>query len=59
MLVKKYDGELSKKYFNITLDYMSINEKEFWEIVDSWRSPHIWEKNEKFEWKLKRPIWKE
>lgn len=59
MLVKKYDGELSKKYFNITLDYMSINEKEFWEIVDSWRSPHIWKKNEKFEWKLKRPIWKE
>ena len=59
MLVKKFDSELSKKYFKITLDYMSISEKEFWEVIDSWRSSHIWEKTEKFEWKLKNPIWKE
>ena len=59
MLVKKYDGELSKKYFKTTLDYMSINEKEFWEVIDSWRSPHIWEKKDNFQWKLKTPIWEE
>ena len=59
MLVKKFDSELSKKYFKITLDYMSISEKEFWEVIDSWRSPHIWEKTEQFLWRLKNPIWKE
>ena len=59
MLVKKFDGELSKKYFQVTLDYMSLSGKEFWEVIDSWRSPHIWEKTEKFLWKLKNPIWKE
>ena len=59
MLVKKFDGELAKKYLNVTLDYMSISEKEFWEVIDSWRSPHIWEKAEKNQWKLKNPIWKE
>ena len=59
MLVKKYDGELTKKYFDITLNYLSINEEEFWKIIDSWRSTHIWEKNDKSEWSLKKPIWKE
>lgn len=60
MLIKKYDGELSKKYFNVTLDYMSISEKEFWEVIDTWRSPHIWEKKgTQEEWTLKNTIWKE
>jgi len=60
MLIKKFDGELSKKYFDITLDYLSISEKEFWEVIDAWRSPHIWEKTgTQEEWKLKNPIWKE
>jgi N-acetyl sugar amidotransferase len=56
MLVKKYDGELSKRYFRITLDYMGITEDEFWSVVDSWRSPHIWEKNSKG-WKLLHTVW--
>ena len=55
-LVKKYDGELSKRYFQITLDYMGITESEFWSVVDSWRSPHIWEKNSKG-WKLLHTVW--
>ena len=59
MLVKKFDGELSKKYFKVTLDYMSISEKEFWEVIDSWRSPHIWGKTEENQWKLNNPIWEE
>ena len=60
MLIKKFDGELSKRYFDITLEYMSISEKEFWEVIDTWRSPHIWEKTgTQEEWKLKNPIWKD
>jgi hypothetical protein len=57
MLVKKFDGELTKKYFEITLDYLNVTEEEFWEVVDSWRSPHLWEKDENLEWKLKHTVW--
>jgi N-acetyl sugar amidotransferase len=55
-LVKKYDGQISKQYFQVTLDYMGISESEFWSVIDSWRSPHIWEKVDNL-WKLKRAIW--
>lgn len=57
-LVKKFDGELPKKYFQETLDYMEITEDEFEKVIDSWRSPHIWKKNKNDEWELKYPIWK-
>ena len=33
-LVKKYDGEFPKKYFNEILNYLNINEKEFNETID-------------------------
>ena len=56
-LVKKFDGELSKKYFDITLKYLDISEQDFWKVINSWRSPHIWEKLGDDEWKLKNPIW--
>ena len=42
-LIKKYDGEF-QKYFKEFLNYLKIDEKKFWEIVDSWRLEHIWEK---------------
>ncbi|EDZ63755.1 hypothetical protein SMGD1_1045 [Sulfurimonas gotlandica GD1] len=51
-LVKKYDTEFPKKYFKEFLDYVSITEEKFWEIVDRHRSPHIW-KNVDGEWKLR------
>jgi N-acetyl sugar amidotransferase len=56
-LVKKYDGEFPKKYFHEFLEYCSITEKEFDEVVDSWRSDHIWEQVDGV-WQLKRPVWK-
>ena len=43
-LVKKFDGEFPKKYFRDFLDYLKINEDHFWNIVDSFRQKHIWEK---------------
>ena len=57
-LVKKFDGEFPAKYFSTFLDYCDISEQYFWEIVNSWRSPHLWEKDEKGEWRLKYAIWK-
>ena len=34
-----------KKYFKDFLDYLDINEKEFWTVVDKWRPKHLWTKN--------------
>jgi N-acetyl sugar amidotransferase len=54
-LVRRYDGEFPKKYFQEFLEYCDIDEKEFREVVDSWRSPHIWERVGE-EWKLKHRV---
>ena len=58
-LIKKYDGEFPERYFADFLEYCEISKKEFWDVVDSWRSDHIWEKDKSGEWKLKHPIWEE
>ena len=50
-LVKKYDSEFPKKYFKDFLNYIDIDEKTFWNTVDKFRSPHIWEKKDN-QWKL-------
>lgn len=54
-LVKKYDGEFPKKYFSEFLNYCDITEQMFWDIIDTWRSDHIWKKD-KGEWVLKHTI---
>lgn len=55
--VKKYDGEFPEKYFKTFLDYCNITEEEFWDVIDSWRSDHIWIKKDG-KWELRNPIWK-
>lgn len=55
-LVKKYDQEFPRKYFKDFLDYISITEEEFFETVDRFRSPHLWEKNGTT-WQLKHTVW--
>ena len=55
-LVKKYDSEFPKKYFKEFLKYIDLNEDKFWEILDSFRSPHLWSKNNKNKWILKESI---
>ena len=56
-LVKKFDGEYPKRYIQDILDYLSITEKEFTEIIDKFRSPHLWEKKQD-KWNLKQAVWK-
>lgn len=55
-LVKRYDGEFPKKYFQEFLEYCDITEAQFNEVVDSWRSDHIWEQVDGV-WRLKYPVW--
>ena len=54
-LMQLYDGEFPQLYYQDFLKYLDISEKHFWEVVDSWRAPHLWEKVEG-KWKLKHPI---
>ncbi|GBF48817.1 hypothetical protein LPTSP4_03170 [Leptospira ryugenii] len=54
-LVRKYDGEFPARYFQEFLEYCDITEEYFWEVVDSWRSSHIWSK-ENGEWKIKAQV---
>ena len=54
-LMNKFEGEFPKKYFKEFLEYLDISEKEFWQVVDSWRLKHIWKKNNG-NWQLRNPI---
>lgn len=54
-LVKKYDGEFPKKYFNDFLKYIDMTENEYWTIIDNARPKHIWKKSGN-QWILKNLI---
>lgn len=54
-LVKKFDQEFPKKYFNEFLEYMDISEEEFWKRIDEGRSTHLWEERNG-EWILKHQV---
>lgn len=57
-LVKRYDHEFPRKYYKEFLEFCSITDEQVQEVIDSWRSDHIWEKVGE-EWKLRKPIWEE
>lgn len=54
-LVRRFDGEFPAKYFQTFLEYCDISEEYFHEVIDSWRSPHIWEK-QNGQWRLKKQV---
>jgi N-acetyl sugar amidotransferase len=41
-LVNRYDGEFPGKYFSEFMEYCFITEAEFHNVIDSWRSDHLW-----------------
>jgi len=56
-LIKKYDSEFPKKYFSDFLEYLRISEDNFYSTVNKFRSPHLWEFDEKKKnWIIKKPI---
>ena len=56
-LVKRFDGEFPKKYLKDILEYLSMSEEEFHNVIDKFRSPHLWEKKAG-NWSLKHAVWK-
>lgn len=57
-LVRRYDGEFPQKYYSEFLEYCGITDEDFQEMVDSWRSDHLWRKTGNG-WELKRAVWHE
>jgi N-acetyl sugar amidotransferase len=55
-LVKKYDGEKPNLYLSECLEYLDINEDQFWRIIDNARSEHIWKKTNQG-WELRKQIY--
>lgn len=54
-LVRKYDQEFPAKFYEYFLDYIYLSDGEFWSIVDSFRSPHLWQQSGN-EWVLKHQV---
>ena len=42
----------------VELEHMNITEKQFFDKIDEYRLPHLWEK-QKGKWKLKHAVWHE
>lgn len=42
-LVRKFDQEFPQKYFKEFLQYIDISEKQFFETLDRFRSPNLWD----------------
>lgn len=55
-LINKFDGEFPEKFYQVFLDYCNITDEYFWEVVNSWRSEHLWGKNAAGEWALKHNV---
>ena len=54
-MVNLYDQEFPKNTSK-NFDYISINEDYFYEIIDKFRSPHLWAKDVNGEWKLRHNV---
>jgi N-acetyl sugar amidotransferase len=54
-LVKRFDGEFPQKYYDEIMEYMDMEPDYFMNLLDSFRSPHLWEKVNG-EWVLKHQV---
>ena len=55
-LVNRFDGEFPDKYINEVMDYIGMELTYFHEITDTFRSPHLWRKNEVGKWALRSTV---
>jgi len=55
-LVKRYDHEFPTKYYKDFLEFCSITDAEVHEVIDSWRSDHLWYKKDG-KWQLRHAVW--
>ena len=56
LLVKRFEGEFPKRYFSDVMNHLEIDEKKFLKLCDNFRSPHIWKKISKGNWKLRHTV---
>lgn len=54
-LANRYDHEFPKTYFKQFLQYVDMDEKKFFEIIDRFRSPKVWKKVDG-KWHLKMAV---
>ncbi len=54
-LVQRYDQEFPSKYSPDFLEYLDMDEAEFFAIADSFRSPHLWKQSDG-EWILRHQV---
>jgi N-acetyl sugar amidotransferase len=57
-LIKRFDGEFPEQYIQDCCKYMDITLDRYHEVIEKFRTPHLWESNYG-KWELKKPIWKE
>jgi len=55
-LVKRYDGEFPALYFKEFLEYLNITEEHFWEVMNNFRTRHVW-KRVNGEWRLRSAVY--
>ena len=55
-LVTKYDAEFPERNFKTFLEYCDITEEFFYDVIDSWRSDHLWTKDEENNWVLRERV---
>lgn len=48
--VEQYDGKCGQQYIEETCNYLSITEKEFWDVVDRYVNLELFEKNSEGKW---------
>jgi N-acetyl sugar amidotransferase len=56
LLAKKFDQEFPHKFYTEFLEYINTTDDKFWEVVDRFRSPHLWGKDADGKWKLRHTV---
>jgi len=57
-LVRQFDGEFPSRHYEDFLEYTGLTNEQFDQVIDAWRSPHLWERAADG-WRLKRAVWHE
>jgi N-acetyl sugar amidotransferase len=57
-LIKRFDGEYPEEYVEDCCKYMGITVERYNEVIDQFRSKHLW-KESGGKWILRHPIWED
>jgi N-acetyl sugar amidotransferase len=57
-LVRRFDGEFPKRWFKEFIEYLGITEEHYWQVMDKFRTPHVW-RNDSGVWRLNKAVYDE